>query len=169
MYEYQFSDASYTAWTQFRQSWAATYRALERSLTKTGLTPIKVNVLWFCKTMPGPLTPAELSRLLFRESQTIAGLLARMEKEGLIERVPKRKGRPFTEVKITAKGEEVFGPAKEKLFALSARIMSSLSAEETEQFQKLLRKVQGKALEELHLELVPAPSCDPVDPIAIER
>jgi DNA-binding MarR family transcriptional regulator len=92
-----------------------------------------------------------------------------MEKEGLIERVPKRKGRPFTEVKITAKGEEVFGPAKEKLFALSARIMSSLSAEETEQFQKLLRKVQGKALEELHLELVPAPSCDPGEPIATER
>ena len=158
MYEYQFSDASYTAWTQFRQSWAATYRAVERSLTKTGLTPIKVNVLWFCKTMPGPLTPAELSRLLFRESQTIAGLLARMEKEGLIERVPKRKGRPFTEVKITAKGEELLRPAREAVCPLIARIMSSLSVEEHDQFQNLLLKVRRKALEELHIELRPLPS-----------
>ncbi|MBE9514025.1 MAG: MarR family transcriptional regulator [Chloroflexi bacterium] len=134
------------------------YKVLELELTKVGVTPMKTYVLEVCKEYRGSLTPAEISRLFFRESQTIAGLLARMEREGLIRRVPKRKGHPFTEVEITAKGEELLRPAREAVCPLITRIMSSLSVEEHDQFQNLLLKVRRKALEELHIELRPLPS-----------
>jgi len=83
-----------------------------------------------------------------------------MEKEGLIERVPKRKGHPFTEVKITAKGRELLIPSMERSSAIGTKIMGSLSAEELEQLQKLLRKIRQQALEELRIEVVPSPCPD---------
>ena len=158
MYDYQFSDAALTAWTVLGQTWIAMYKVSERKLAKLGLTPEKIEVLRACRDYAAPMIPAEISRLVFRESQTIAGLLSRMEKEGLVTRVPKRKGRPFTEVKMTAKGEELCGPGIEAATSLVAKIMSGLSAEEIEQLLKLVRKLRENALEELHLELLPPPS-----------
>ena len=157
MYDHQFSDPVFTALIQLRQTWSAVYRAMERELAKVGLTPIKTFVLWLCKDYRGTLSPVEISRLLFRESQTIAGLLARMERDGLVRRAPRRKGQPFTQVQITAKGEELLRPGKRVIMALGANILSSLSAEELEQFQELLRKVQQRALEQLGVELRPWP------------
>src|SRR4030043_1565170 len=105
-----------TTWALLRQTSIAVNKAAEIKLAKVGLTPEKAAVLWACRDYPGTITPAEIARLMFRENQTIAGLLNRMEKEGLVSRVPKRKGHPFTEVKMTPKGEklceqgiEVFG------------------------------------------------------------
>ena len=158
MYDYQFSDATLTAWTVLGQTWTAMYKVAERKLAKLGLTPEKLDLLRACTDYPPPLIPAEISRLLFRESQTIAGLLSRMEKEGLVTRVPKRKGRPFTQVKMTAKGEELSRPGIEAANALVARIMSGLSEEELEQLLKLVRKLRQNALEELHIELLSPPS-----------
>ena len=157
MYDYQFTDANLTAWVVLSQTWTAMYKVADRKLNKIGLTPEKLDVLWACQEYAPPLTPAEISRLVFRESQSIAGLLARMEKEGLITRVPKEKGHPFTEVKVTAKGKELSRPGIEVARSLIARIMSALSAEELEQLVKLIQKLRENALEELHLELLPPP------------
>lgn len=159
-YDYQFADPLLTTWLLLEQTWAAVYKAGERNLAKVGVTPEKAHLLWVCHHYRGLMTPAELSRLLFRENQSISGLLDRMEKEGLIERVPKRKGRPFTEVKITAKGKELLSPSMERSSAIGKKLMGSLSAEELEQLQKLLRKIRQVALEELRIELVPGPCLD---------
>ena len=158
MYDFQFSDTALTAWMLVYQTWSAMYKAEERRFAKIGLTPEQVDVLWLCKIHPGPLTPAEIARVYFRESQSVAGLLARMERQGLVRRVPKRKGRPFTEVQLTPRGEELCPRGIEATTALVAKVMSGLSAEELEQLQKLLRKLRQNALEELHIELMPPPS-----------
>ncbi len=159
MYDYQFSNAALTAWVMLGQTWDAMYKVAERKLAKLGLTPEKLGVLWACKENAPPITPAKLSRLVFRESQTITTLLSRMERDGLVTRVPKEKGHPFTEVKMTAKGEELCCPGIEVVRSLlEVRIMTALSAEEIEQLIKLVRKLRENTLEELHLELLPPPS-----------
>ena len=158
MYDHQLSDASLTTWLLIARTWSAMYKVEERKLAKVGLTPEQVDVLWLSRDYPIPLTPAEISRSLFRESQSIAGLLSRMEREGLVRRVPKRKGRPFTQVQLTAKGQELCPKGIETATNVVAKIMSCLSAEEHEQLQKLLRKLRQSALEELHLELLQPPS-----------
>ena len=159
MYHYQFSNEALRVWVLVNQSYSTMYRVLERRLGKLGLTPKKLGALWACRDYRGsePLTPAELSRLVFRETQSVAGLLARMEREGLVTRVPKRKGHPFTEVKLTAKGEELCRAGIEVMHPLTERIMSSLSAGELEQFEKLLQKLRQALVEELWLELKPPP------------
>jgi MarR family transcriptional regulator for hemolysin len=157
VYDYQFPDSYQTAFVQLRQTSSAIYKLAERKLAKIGLTPIKVYVLWLCREYDGPLTPAEISRSLFRESQTIAGLLARMEKEGLVRRIPKRKGHPFTEVQITEKGKEAWYKGVKVAMAVAEDTMSPLPAEELEQLGELLRKLRQKALGELREELMPQP------------
>ena len=71
--------------------------------------------------------------------------------------MPKRTARPFTEVKLTARGEELLRSGEGVIRALGINLLSCLSGEELEQFQKLLRKVEQKALEELGAEVTPAP------------
>ena len=155
MYDFKFDDERFTAWFLVTQAWPAMYRVVEKQLAKVGLTPEQLDVLWLCTDYPPPLTPAEVSRFLFRKSHSIAGLLDRMERDGLIRRVPKRKGHPFTEIQITAKGEQLVGPGKDVTISLIARLMSPLTEEELLQLQQVMAKLRQKALEELHIELRP--------------
>ena len=152
MYDFQFSDSAFATHTLLRQAWIAVNKAMEYRLAKVGLTPETLAVLWACRDYPGTLIPAEIARLLFREEQSVTGLLNRMEREGLIKRIPKRKGKPFTEVKITRKGEEAIDPALTVHKAVIAELASDLSAEQQEKLQEALRALRDKALQTLRLE-----------------
>jgi MarR family transcriptional regulator for hemolysin len=165
MYDLQFSEVAMNTWAMIRQTWTALNKVAETRLAKTGLTPEKAAVLWACRDYPGTITPAEIARLTFRENQTIAGLLNRMEKDGLVKRIPKRKGHPFTEVKLTAKGEEACGPGVEIYKKLITGLMTDLSTDEQEQLQKLLRGLRDKMLDELHMEIKKPSGYDSEKPI----
>ena len=154
MYDYKFSDVTLTTWALLRQTSSALQKVAERKLAKLGLTPEQVDVLWICRDYPDTLIPAEIARLIFREEQTVTGLLNRMEREGLLKRVPKRKGKPFTEVKITDKGTEAAGAGVAIAMSLITEIMSTLSAPEHEELQRLLQVLQRKVAEMLQVELV---------------
>ena len=157
MYDYQFPDAARTAWLLVSQTWSAMHKVAERDLAKVNLTLERLQILYACRDHSSPLIPAEISRMLFLESQSIAGLLDRMDRDGLVKRVPKRKGHPFTEVQITAKGEELLNSGIEVAMGSIAKVMYSLSAEELIQLQEPLREMRQNALEALYLELSPAP------------
>ena len=157
MYDYTFGGVSLTAWAQLRHTWLAMNRVAETRLGEIGATPESIGVLWACRDYPGPLHPAEIARLVFRAPHTVAGMLNRMEKEGLIVRIPKEPGHPFTEVKLTAKGEEACGPAIDILKDVIAETMSVLSEEELEQLLEMTRVLLLKALDMLHMKLKPSP------------
>ena len=157
MYDYKFAGTSLTAWAQLRHTWLAMNKVAETRLLEVDSTHEAVGVLWACRDYPGPLPPAEIARLVFRAPHTVAGMLNRMEKEGLIVRVPKEPGHPFTEVKLTDKGREACSPRVEILKDVIAEIMSALSEEELEQLLELTRVLQLKALDMLHMKLKPSP------------
>ena len=168
MYDFEFTETAMGTWAVLRQTWIAVNKAAEIKLAKVGLTPEKAAVLWACKVYPGTLTPAEIARLVFRENQTIAGLLNRMEKEGLVTRVPKRKGHPFTEVKLTPKGEKLSGPGIEILSALIKGLVTEMPVEEQKQLQKSLKKLRQKMMDEMHMELDKGPQAFAGKPIAVK-
>ncbi len=153
MYDITFDDPTMTTWSLLRQTWIVTNKVAETRLSRLGLTPEKAAVLWACRDYPGVLTPAEISRLVFREAQSIAGLLNRMEKEGLVKRIPKRKGRPFTEIQLTAKGKELCDPAIHALKDLIQGFTSDLSPDERQQLHGILEKLRQKMFDQLHMEL----------------
>ena len=157
MYDYKFGGVSLTAWGQIRHTWLAMIKVAEARLLEVNSTHETVGVLWACRDYPGPLHPAEIARLVFRAPHTVVGMLNRMEKEGLIVRIPKEPGHPFTEVKLTAKGEEACSPRVEILKDVIAEIMSVLSEEELEQLLELTGVLLLKALDMLHMKLKPSP------------
>ena len=157
MYDYKFAGESLTAFAQLRHTWFAINKVVETRLLDVDSTPETVAVLWACRDFPGPLHPAEIARLVFRAPHTVAGMLNRLEQEGLIERVPKEPGHPFTEVKITAKGEEVCSPRIEILKDVVAEVMSALSEEDLKQLEELIRPLQMKAIEMLRVKLKQSP------------
>ena len=167
MYDYQFSDAALTTWVLLRQTWIAMYKVAKAKLARIGLTPEQFNVLWVSRDYPGPLSAAELSRLIFREPSTITGLLSRMERDGLVKRVLNRTGKPFVEVQITDKGKEAIAPGIVILKALMTA-MTPLSPEEHTQLQRLLRVLQQAAGEQLHLDITPPPGYSPGEVIPVE-
>lgn len=152
MYDFQFSDSAFATHTLLRQAWIAVNKAMEYRLAKVGLTPEKLAVLWACRDYPGTLIPAEIARLLFREEQTVTGLLNRMEREGLVKRIPKRKGKPFTEIEITRKGEEAISQALPLHKELIVELSSDLSAGQQKNLQESLRALRDKSLETLRVE-----------------
>ena len=167
MYDFEFPMPAFTTFTMIRQAWVAMNKACETELGKARLTPEMTAVLWLCRDYPRTLIPAEIARMLFRENQTIAGLLNRMEKDGLVHRVPKRKGHPFTEVKITTKGKELCDKAVPILQALVTDFGSDLSAEEHKQLQKLAKKMRDRALQRLYME-PSAPAELPSGPVPVK-
>ena len=162
MYELRYADQAMNTWTVLRQTWTAVNKWAEVKLGKVGLTPEKAAVLWLCRDYPGTLTPAEIARMLFRENQTIAGLLNRMEKEGLLKRVPKRKGHPFTEVKMTEKGKKLCDPGVAIYKTVIQSFASDLSEGDQKELQRLLSVIRKKMMDEMHIESE-TPSVYPAD------
>lgn len=163
MYDLEFADKPMTTWAVLRQTWVVANKVAETKLAKKGLTPEHLAVLWICRDHKGPVTPAEIARLVFREAQSIAGLLNRMEKEGLVKRIPKRKGRPFTEIKLTPKGEGLCSPGIEILKKIIMDFTSDMPDKERDQFHKTLKSLRAKVLDQLHLEIDPEPTGLPHD------
>jgi DNA-binding MarR family transcriptional regulator len=155
LYDLEFTDQALTTYTALRQAWVAVNRLAEARLGKLGLTPETLSVLWAARDYPGKLIPAEIARLTHRENQTIAGLLNRMEKSGLITRIPKRKGKPFTEVQLTAKGQKLCDDGVPVLKAIVSDLISEMPAQKQKQCQEWHRGLRDKALDKLHLEVGP--------------
>ena len=168
VYDFEFSDQALTTYTALRQAWLAVNRLAEARLGKIGLTPETIAVLWAARDYPGVLIPAEIARMTHRENQTIAGLLNRMEKAGLMQRIPKRKGKPFTEVIITAKGRKLCDEGVPVLKSIVSDLISDMPAKKQKECQEWHREVRDKALGKLHLEVVPATVEAPGKPIPVK-
>jgi MarR family transcriptional regulator for hemolysin len=167
-YDFTFQYPPLTTFNMLRQAWIAVNKLAETKLLKLGLTPEKLAVLWACRDHPGTLIPAEIARLVFRENQTIAGLLNRMEAEGLVIRVPKKKGHPFTEIKMTSKGEKLVGPGIEIMKSIITEVAGDLPVEQQEQLQKTLKVIRDKALEKMHIEAQPPSGLPAGKPIPVK-
>jgi len=155
VYDLEFSDTALTTYIVLRQAWLAVNRVAEARLAKVGVTPETFLVLWTCRDYPAPLIPAEIARISHRENQTIAGLLNRMEKEGLVLRVPKRKGQPFTEVKITAKGNKRLDAALPVFKSIVSDLVGYMPIKKQKECQAWHRELRDTALDKLHLVAEP--------------
>ena len=167
-YDIEFVNPTMTTWTLLRQTWIALNRVTETKLAKAGLTPEKLAVLWAARDYPFELTPAELARLLFRENQTVAGLLNRMVAEGLIRRTPKRKGRPYTQIKITYRGRQLCDSGVKIFAGLVQECSDDLSPGQRQQLHKSLRAMRDRMLDKIHVELEERPKgYPPGEPIPL--
>lgn len=155
IYDLQFEDANRTTWFLVRQVNKLMSRALERTLRKQKIKPEQLMVLWICHDYPGLKIPAEISRLMSLTSQTVIGLINRMRTDGLVRCIPKRKGQPFTEIKLTAKGEEAYELGVPILKEAFKGAPDWLAAPELENLNSLLKILRDGLAEDLYMKVEP--------------
>jgi len=135
-------------WALLHQTSHAIERAREQEIRQFGISMMQAALLWVVKTIEPPATPARISRWLFRQPNTVCGLLDRMERAGLVKRVRSPQGRGTTVVLLTEKGNELRRKSIAEMRAIGS-IMSSLSDEEIDVLIAALQKLRARAFIEL--------------------
>lgn len=120
-------------------NWAARLfaRALERRLG-AGVGPMPV---FFALQGGKALTQKELAISATVEQPTMANTLARMERDGLIQRRPDPNDKRSALVSLTPLGAEKAEAAFEQAIALNAAAMSVLTPEERRQYYDMLHRI----------------------------
>ena len=96
--------------------------------------------------MGNTTTPAELSRFVYQQRNSVSDILNRMEKQGLITKGRNPDGNRRVLVKITKKGEKVLQLSKQREHLHN--IMSVLSEGKKRQLESLLELLKDRAIEE---------------------
>ena len=134
-------------WALLSQASIALSRVADNELSKTGISLMPAAVLFFVKNAKAPATPAEISRWLFREPNTVSQLLTRMEKQGLIRKAKDLKRKNMVRIALTEKGEEAY--QKQTEMRVISKILSSISPKERDKLGSYLKKLRDEAIIEL--------------------
>jgi DNA-binding MarR family transcriptional regulator len=135
-------------WGILTQTAWAIARNRQNELSDVGATVVQAGVMVVVKTVKGPVTPAEISRWLFREPQSVSYLLNQMERKGLLKKVKDLQRKNMVRVELTKKGERVYLRSLEKTVTLR-EIMSCLTKKERANLERCLLKLRAQALKTL--------------------
>jgi len=140
-------DQKYNLWALLDLVRHAIMRVRQKELNKYNVSVTQGTVLLIIEALGDEATPNEISRWLFREPQSVSGLLSRMKKQGLLYKVRDLDKKNMMRVVLTEKGREAYYYSAREEAVRS--IMSSLSEDECQQLASCLYTLWGKALEKL--------------------
>ena len=112
-----------------RQAWNAFRTAMEAALRAAGLTGAQYAALSVLKRDPG-LSGADLARACNTTPQAMNGVLATLEREGLVERRPHPTHGRILQVNLTDEGERRLGAATPAVRRLERAIEEDLSPDQ---------------------------------------
>jgi len=127
------------------QAREAMLKARRKELIRYNISPRQSAVLFYIRAIGDKATPAEISRGLFRESNSISEILGRMEKQGLLRKVKDLSRKNMVRVELTEKGREACNRSEKR--ASIDKIFSTLSNEERQQLRFYLERLRDKALQ----------------------
>jgi DNA-binding MarR family transcriptional regulator len=140
-------DIDFGIWALLNQSRDVVLRVRENELSQYGVTTKEADALLHILINKNNVTPAEISRILFREHNTVSALLTRMEKKGLIVKTRDKKQKNIWRITITEKGMYVYYNATKR--ESLRKIMSSFSVADKKQIMSFLKKIRDNALSQL--------------------
>src|SRR5919197_6610461 len=112
-----------------RQAWQAFHGAMESALRDHGLTGAQYAVLSVLARDPG-LSGAELARACNTTPQAMNGVLATLERNGLVERRPHPTHGRILEANLTREGQRRLEEARPAVDRLEAIIVDGYSERE---------------------------------------
>jgi DNA-binding MarR family transcriptional regulator len=157
---------SYKLFHLLRQTSDVIHKAREYELKKYSLSPEQAGALVCIYSLGSKATPAELSRWLFRERNSITILLNRMHRIGLIEKRPDTQRKNLIRLSLTAKGYEAYKRSVE--FQAFFPLIDVLPAKKRQQLWDLLQTIRLNVFKELRLDAESYSGCMN-HPLAIEQ
>ena len=141
-------DYDFKVWSIFNQASEAAIKVFDTALFRDfEISYIQLAVMYVIKTSSKPLSPTEISRILLREPHTMASLIKRMEKHGLVRITRDSQMKNIKRVSLTRKGKDTY--AKAVVDETRFQLLSCLSAEEKEALLVISEKLRNEALRHL--------------------
>lgn len=156
---YPCDDKDQALWLLLEQTRNAIYKARDLELEQYGISTVQAGVMFVIHTMGGRTRPADIARWLVREPHSISGLLSRMERDGLLNRVPDPDRKNAVSITLTDHGSDIC----RKTFQRESvkQILSCLEDEDRRQLMKSLVRLRERALKDRHVRNKPPfPSLD---------
>jgi DNA-binding MarR family transcriptional regulator len=143
-------EQDYRLWVLLQQASNILFEARENELREHGFTAMHAAALLVIKSIGDKATPAQISRWMVRKPHSISGLLARMERIGLIRKTKDLHKKNLVRVSITEKGEAAYKHAVKR--KMIQKVMSSLTAEQRKQLTTSLELLRTKGLKEMGID-----------------
>ena len=133
-------------WVLVTEIYWMSYKLLERRFYHLGISASQARVLAVLHFAGKPMKPSLVATLLFQETQSITGILHRIESRGWVTRTPDPTDRRAVGLELTDKGraitDEIVGISEELYREMFGDV---LSAVEKRQIEGALRKVRALA------------------------
>ncbi|MGQ9571866.1 MAG: MarR family winged helix-turn-helix transcriptional regulator [Dehalococcoidia bacterium] len=136
-------------WVTIYQAYNAIFKLTELALLPHNLSLPQLHLLGILKKGGGILTTGEIGRAMVKASQTITGLVDRLEDPGLVERVFDRSDRRKTWVRLTEQGERKFAEAFPVANRLAEELSSVLTDKELQELKDKMEKLRSATIERL--------------------
>jgi len=140
-------------WVTIYKAYNAVFKVAELALLPQRLSLPQLHLLAILKAGGGILTTGEIGREMVKSSQTITGLVDRLEEPGFVERVFDRSDRRKTWVRMTEKGERKLAEAFPVANRLAEELSSVLTDQELQDLQAKVEKLQSAAMGKLDAAL----------------
>jgi len=140
-------------WIVLYQAYNAVFKVQELGLLPYNLSLPQLHVLTLLTYAGGELTTGEIGRAMVKASQTITGLVDRLELQNLVERRFDRSDRRKTWVRLTDAGRERFAKAFPAATHQGEELFSVLNEGELEALRTVSTKLRQAALQRLNVSL----------------
>ena len=116
------------------------FQLMSTKLAAYDITPSQYGVL-ACLWGKSHATPKQIAEVLSLETSTISGVLDRMQKKDLIDRVINKEDRREVQVLITEKGKALEEPISRIIDEVNEQVLRSFSEEEVARLKDDLRRI----------------------------
>jgi DNA-binding MarR family transcriptional regulator len=147
---YDIAVEGYKLFFMLRLTVDAVHKFREMELNKYGISPEQALALVCIYSLENKATPAELSRWLHREPNSITILLNRMEKLGLIRKKADLKRKNVIRLSLTPKGVVAYRHSVE--FRIFNILMDVLPEKKRKQLQSILQIIRKEVYKRLDLD-----------------
>lgn len=131
-------------WVLVTELYWMSYKLLERRFYHLGISASQARVLGLLHFAEKPMRPSLLATLLFQETQSITGILNRIEAHGWVRRAPDPDDRRAVSIELTPKGKEVAAEIVEISQQLYEDLFAkALTAPERKQVDAILKKIRS--------------------------
>jgi len=132
-------------WVLITEIYWMSYKLLERRFYHLGISASQARVLAVLHFTNGPIKPSLVATLLFQETQSITGILHRIESRGWVRRLPDPNDRRAVGLELTDEGRAI----TEEIVKISEELYDDmfgskvLTVSEKRQIEVILKKVRA--------------------------
>jgi DNA-binding MarR family transcriptional regulator len=125
-----------------RRAWYGLNQAFRQRVAHLGITPDQFSILrWLSEGEPAGLTQRTITDLMASDPNTITSTLTRMERIGLVERLPHERDRRAHRVRLQPAGRAVFEQARKVAVELQAQVLGAIPESGRQRFLETLESV----------------------------